>query len=115
MADVTIVGGGTAGLFLARELKTKGISSVVYEEHKELGKPIHDTGILSKNLDEFIDFHKKITLNKVKGARFYSPSGKVVELTRKEDEAYILDRDKLEKELAKGIDVELGKRVENLN
>lgn len=115
MTDVTIIGGGTAGLFLAQELKGKGISSVVYEEHKELGKPVHDTGILSKNLDEYIDVHKKITLNKVRGARLHSPTGKVVELSRTEDQAYILDRDKLEKQLAKGIDVRMGERISKLN
>jgi len=115
MVEVTIIGGGTAGLFLARELKAKNIPSVVYEEHRELGKPVHDTGILSRNLDEFIDFGKKISLNKVKGARLFSPGGKVFELTRKEDEAYILERDKLEKELAKGIDVRLGEKVEKIN
>lgn len=115
MADVTIVGGGTAGLFLAQELKKSGISSIVYEEHKELGKPIHDTGIISKNLADFFKDCKKISLNQVKGARLYSPGGEVVELTRKQDEAYILDRDKLEKELAKGIDVELGKKIEKIS
>ncbi|HIK02812.1 TPA: NAD(P)/FAD-dependent oxidoreductase [archaeon] len=113
--DVTIVGGGTAGLFLAKELKEKGISSIVYEEHKELGKPVHDTGIFSKNLLEFIPDLKKIALNTVKGARLISPNGTVVELAREENEAFILDRDKLEKNLAKGLNVEIGKKVQDLN
>ncbi len=78
MAYVTIIGGGTAGLFLARELKEKNISSVVYEEHKELGKPVHDSGIFSKNLEEFVPDLKKMALNRVKGAKFISPSGKIV-------------------------------------
>ena len=115
MAGVSIVGGGTAGLFLARELKEKGIASIVYEEHRELGKPVHDTGIFSKNLLEFVPGLKKIALNTVKGAKLFSPGGKVVELARRENEAYVLDRDKLEKTLAKGLNVETGKKVEKLD
>lgn len=115
MVDVAVVGGGTAGLFLAKELKDKGISSIVYEEHKELGKPVHDTGIFSKNLTEFVPGLKKIALNTVKGAKLYSPNGKAVELAREENEAYILERDKLEKMLSKGVDVKLGKKIESLN
>ncbi len=112
---VSIVGGGTAGLFLSRELKERGISSVVYEEHKELGKPVHDTGIFSKNLLEFIPDLKKIALNTVKGARLISPNGTAIELAREENEAYILDRDKLEKNLAKGLNVEIEKKIQDLN
>ena len=111
MENVTIIGGGTAGLFLARELKKRKISSVIYEEHKELGEPVHDTGIFSKNMLEFVPDLEKMALNTVKGAKLFSPGGKVVELARAEDEAYILDRHKLEKNLAKGLDVEVGKRI----
>ena len=115
MGDVTIVGGGTAGLFLAKLLKEKGIENIVYEEHKELGKPVHDTGIFSKNLLEFVPELKKISLNTVKGAKLVSPNGTAVELAREENEAFILERDKLEKMLSKGLNVETGKKVSDLN
>ncbi len=115
MESVTIIGGGTAGLFLARELKEKGIESIVYEEHKELGKPVHDSGIFSKNLLEFVPELEKISLNTVKGARLYSPGNKVVELERGGNEAYILERHLLEETLSKGLNIEIGKKVEKID
>jgi len=113
MADVTIIGAGPAGLYLAKQLA--GLEVEILEEHSEIGKPVQCTGLISKNIDELLEVPEECMLNKVKGARLYSPSGKVVELKRKEDQAYVVDRAIFDKKLAEGLDITFSSRVSSLD
>ncbi len=46
MYDIIVVGAGPAGLLTSYYLAKQGFKTVVYEEHKEIGKPVHCAGIL---------------------------------------------------------------------
>ena len=111
--DVVIVGAGPVGCYLGKQLR--GLDVKIFEEHPEVGKPVSCTGLISSNIDDIFEVPKNSILNTVKGAKLFSPSGTVVELSRKEDQAYIVDRSIFDRELAKGLDVGLGQRVESLD
>jgi len=113
MRDVSIVGGGPVGLFLAKELQDLDVR--VYEEHQSIGEPVQCSGLVSRNIDELIDVPKECILNTVKGARLVSPSGKSFEVSRGREEAYVIDRTVFDKKLAEGVDAETNKRVNDLD
>jgi len=110
--DCTIIGAGPVGLFLAKELK--GLDVQIIEEHNEIGRPVQCTGLISKNIDTLYKPPQECVLNEVKGARIYSPSGKVFEISR-EKEAYVIDRSLFDKSLAQDLEIKTGKRVEQLD
>jgi geranylgeranyl reductase family protein len=114
-SQVTIVGGGPAGLHLSRKLKDKGIDSTVYESSPDIGRPVQCSGVFSNNFAELLDMPKKVILNQVKGAKLYSPSKKVVEVSREEKQADIVDRGEYDRHLAKGLDVKEGEHVNSLD
>ncbi len=115
-----VVGGGPAGLLSAKEASSKGEKVVVYEEHKEVGKPVQCAGLVSRSgLDELGVDYADVVLNEIRGARAYSPSGKVVEFKKKRGYALVIDREKLDKEIAReaessGVKLELGKRITSI-
>lgn len=111
--DVAIVGAGPIGCYLGQQLR--GLDVKIFEEHTEIGKPISCTGLISSNVDEILEVPKKSVLNKVKGAKLFSPGNAMVELSRGEDQAYVVDRSVFDREIAKGADIELGHRVSSLD
>ncbi|MCD6278805.1 MAG: NAD(P)/FAD-dependent oxidoreductase [Desulfurococcales archaeon] len=48
MASISIVGGGVAGLLVARELAKHGYNVELFEEHRAFGVPRHCTGLVSE-------------------------------------------------------------------
>jgi len=102
MFSVCIVGGGPAGLKTAIDCQARGWETVVLEEHPEIGKPVNCTGIISKSgVEEYGISLDDILVNPIKGANIFSPSGEKLELRRKLDVAYVIDRAGLDKQLAK--------------
>ncbi|MCD6522808.1 MAG: NAD(P)/FAD-dependent oxidoreductase [Candidatus Diapherotrites archaeon] len=113
---ITVVGGGPAGLLCAKEIAHHGKKVRVFEEHKEIGKPVQCAGLVSKKgLDNLnVDYGDSV-LNKVRGAFLYAPDGTSIEVKRNETQAYVIDRglfDKIIAEEAKseGAEIVLGRR-----
>lgn len=101
MNSVLVVGAGPSGLTVAKECQKRGLKTIVIEEHAEIGKPVNCTGILSVDgIKETGLKVESITLNKVKGARIFSPQNEEIVVKRSEPVAYILERDKLDRLLA---------------
>ena len=102
-SDIVIVGGGPAGLIAGREASKKGAEVIIVEEHEEIGVPNHCAGLLSlKGIDEIgTPVYGKFIQNKIRGARFFSPSGLSFTVERKEDVACVVDRTLFDKYLAK--------------
>ena len=74
------------------------------------------TGLISTNVDKLYKPPAECILNKVRGARIYSPSKKELFLSRPEYQAYVIDRSIFDKSLTEGLEdkIETGKKVEHL-
>ncbi len=77
--DLTIVGGGYAGLSCARVAAGLGLSTVVVDRKKELGEKIRTTGILVGEAEQEIDLPDRLK-KKIPGVRLYAPNGKAMDL-----------------------------------
>ncbi len=118
-ADVLIVGGGPAGLYAAERLARAGHAVLVAEEHDEIGRPVHCTGILAAESFGEFDLPRDIALNELRRARFVSPSGLVVDYHAPRPMATVIDRAAFDCALADraraaGVDLRTGARVSNL-
>lgn len=100
--DVIVVGGGVCGSLSAMTAAKLGAEVIVCEEHKEIGVPEHCAGHISvsglKRLE--LSLPKKIVENEIKGAVFYSPSGKEFTVRCASPVTYVVNRQLLDKHLA---------------
>lgn len=118
MFDVTIVGAGPCGSFIAFKLASQGFKVALCEEHNEVGKPTHCAGHVS--IDGFkrigINLPRSIIQNEIYGAIIYSPKGKEFLIKRKEPVSMVIDRASFDKYLSvlaidKGAQLLLNTRV----
>ena len=77
MYQVVIVGAGPVGGRLATELSSRGISTLMLEEHAEIGRPFQCAGLVNPPAMEMVQLHDTILQN-VDGAKIHSPSGIMV-------------------------------------
>ncbi len=99
--DVVIVGGGTAGLFLARELGRKKRKTLVIDRKDDLLKSSFKTLGSFINLEEF-DLTENVVAQKLQGGVLYSKSFR----RAVEGSVYILDKSKVHQELLEGVNSE---------
>ncbi|HEY50937.1 MAG TPA: NAD(P)/FAD-dependent oxidoreductase [Dehalococcoidia bacterium] len=92
MIDVIVVGGGPAGSRTAYMLARLGWGVTVLEKEGAVGNKSCCTGIIGQECVRSFDIDESVILRKVKGARLFSPTGKMLYITRDEDQASILDR-----------------------
>jgi digeranylgeranylglycerophospholipid reductase len=97
---ISIIGAGPAGSYLAYLLASQGRDVHVYEEHSEIGRPVHCTGIVTSKFADIIEPDESFVANTIDKARLFSPDGHFIELQLGKN--YVLDRAKLDLELAKG-------------
>jgi len=98
---ISIIGGGPIGAYTAYLLAKSGRKVRIFEEHKVVGRPVQCAGIVSKNLFKVLDLDEKFVVNKVRGAKIYSPNNDFFEVKGKGVEGFILDREKFDKYLIK--------------
>jgi len=114
--DVLVVGGGPAGLFAAECLASRGISTLVCEEHPRIGSPVHCTGILASESFDALGLPRDATLNALTTAQFVSPSGLRIPYSPPAAMATVIDRAAFDQALARravaaGAELRLGTRV----
>src|SRR3989344_3186289 len=63
---ISIIGSGPAGSYLASLLKDE---TTIFEEHKEAGKPVQCTGILTNEIHDLIKLDKKVIDNEISHIR----------------------------------------------
>jgi geranylgeranyl reductase family protein len=97
--DIVIVGVGPAGCKVGELTAKNGLKVLILEEHPEIGVPMHCSGLVSHRIFELSKVSRKIIVNKVRKARFYS-SNNYIELKSKKN-VYVIDRGKFDKELAR--------------
>jgi geranylgeranyl reductase family protein len=115
MYDVIVVGAGPAGLYSTRLIE-KEFRVLVIEEDKEIGKPVQCSGLISRNLDRFIEIDHDFVENDIKGAMIHSGKNKIM-MEKPGNVAMVIDRGKLDSFLAKGLESEimLGSRVGSID
>jgi geranylgeranyl reductase family protein len=94
--DAIVVGGGPVGSYIARGLAYRGHRVGVLEKSSVWNKRVCCTGIISKKCYQFFLNDKDIVLQNGRSAKVYSPSGKLLHLNHKEDQAYIINRTALD-------------------
>ena len=110
--EIVIVGAGPIGCYTAQLLKKCGISSFrIIEEHGEVGRPVRCAGIVGKPVfeDSLIPLSRSSILNQINGALFFyrGDSFKI----KRSGVALVIDREKFDKELSQGLEVECGRRL----
>ncbi|MBU2476504.1 NAD(P)/FAD-dependent oxidoreductase [Candidatus Micrarchaeota archaeon] len=99
---ITVIGAGPIGLRAATGLKNEGWDVTVLEEHSEIGVPENCSGLLSVNglQKNKIDV-SEVTVNKIFGAKIFSPEKTFLKIERKEPVALVVERAGLDKKLEK--------------
>ncbi len=99
-SDVVIVGGGPAGLFAGMGLARAGYQVDLFEEHRDVGMPVHCTGVLAREAFDTFGLAPASVLNELTTVRFVAPSGETVEYSTPTVEAVVIDRVQFDRQLA---------------
>ncbi len=104
MFDLIIVGGGPIGLYTAKLCEDMGYRVLVIEEHEEIGRPLHCSGLISKNIERFFPDIKEwdAVENEVNSAVIHSPKSEFV-LRKRGTAAYVIDRERFDRRLGEMI------------
>lgn len=97
MHDVIVIGAGPSGSYLGHLLSQKGFSVKILEEHKEVGRPVECTGLVSERV--FRMANSKSTVNTVSGANVFFPNGKSIHIAKGE-KTIVMDRDRFDKDVS---------------
>lgn len=92
MLDVAIIGGGPGGMSAARSLAAGGWRVAVFEEHSQVGTPVHCTGVLAADAIADLRLPAEAVLNPLATVRFVAPAGHSFEYTTTTTEAVVIDR-----------------------
>jgi geranylgeranyl reductase family protein len=113
--EIVIVGAGPIGCYTAQLLKSYGFSARIIEEHKEVGKPIRCAGLVGKQVFEktLLPLSESSIINRIDGASFFYGNDNFQ--INREGVAYVIDRERFDKNLSEGLDVECGKRIVGIN
>jgi digeranylgeranylglycerophospholipid reductase len=99
--EVTIIGGGPSGLYLASLLAKKGIEITVIEQHKTIGKPVQCAGLVTPRVFEQFNISSKgIIQNSISTANIHSPTDNVLTIGGNKIHAYSIDRAKFDQNLS---------------
>ena len=103
--NIIIIGAGPTGCYTAQLLRKEGLNPLLIEEHKELGRPIHCAGLVGRKVfDELkLPFSKECVLNTINGAVIHLGAD-AIRINRKKV-AYVIDREKFDKELGENLDI----------
>jgi len=95
---IAIIGAGPVGCFAAYKLATKGYNVEVFEEHREIGKPVHCTGLLTSYVKKIIDI-ESVVVNTISKAKLYAPNGHFIDIELQKPNI-VVDREKFDKHIA---------------
>jgi len=76
----------------ARSLAAGGWSVTVFEEHPQVGQPVHCTGVLAADVIAGLNLPSEAILNALSTVRFVAPAGHSFEYSTAATEAVVIDR-----------------------
>jgi len=99
---VMVIGAGPCGSFAALTMARKHVPVTVLEEHGQIGIPSHCAGHVGiKGLTRLgLEIPDNLVQNRIRGARFYSPSCRELVLDHGSPVTYVLDRPEFDMWLA---------------
>ena len=109
--DIVIVGAGPVGCYTAQLLKNDGIKARIIEEDRTIGRPIRCAGLVGRQVfeDILLPLNRNSIINRIDGATFFYEND-YFQINR-EEVAYVIDRERFDKNLGEGLKVECGKKV----
>lgn len=105
---IAIIGAGPAGNYTAWLLAKAGYDVTIYEEHPEPGLPIQCTGILTSDLQQYLELNEEYIINRMNSVQAFAPNGKMFEAKCND---IIVCRHKFDKYLLKKA-IEAGAKLE---
>lgn len=120
MRDAVIIGAGPAGLTTAAKLAAAGHDVLVLEEHEEIGRPVHCTGVLGLEAFDELDLPRQSILAVTGAASFRYGHGAPVCVETEHIKAVVVDRDTFDGALAvrareRGAEIRTAARVDRLS
>ncbi|HET7034050.1 MAG TPA: NAD(P)/FAD-dependent oxidoreductase [Thermomicrobiaceae bacterium] len=97
---VAVVGGGPAGLAVARELSTAGVPVLVLERDRVVGRPVQCSGLVTERTLRLAGLDEGMAWNAIRGAIVHSPRGATYEIGGDRAHAYVMDRSAFDRRLA---------------
>ena len=91
---IGVIGGGPVGGYLASKLNG---DVCIYEEHIDIGEPVQCTGVVTKEIFNYVKFRKEFVVNRIKRVRLHS-SNEEFEFKLKNCD-YVIDRVKFDRSL----------------
>jgi geranylgeranyl reductase family protein len=113
--EIVIVGAGPAGCYTAQLLKKYGFKTRIIEEHREVGKPVSCAGLVGRQVFEntLLPLSESSIINQINGALVcYRDDNFQI---NREGVAHVIDREKFDKNLSQGLEVECGKKLIEIN
>jgi len=113
--EIVIVGAGPVGCYTAQLLKKYGFKIRIIEEHREVGKPVRCAGLVGRQVFEntLLPLSESSIINQINGALVcYRDDNFQI---KREGVAYVIDREKFDKNLSQGLEVEYGKELIEIN
>jgi len=98
--DILVVGAGPSGSTAARTTASRGLRTILLEEHPEVGCPTHCTGKLSIHAFERFALPDALIQTALRAAALHAPDGTVARVRRPAVDSYVVDRDPFDRFLA---------------
>ncbi|WP_019176114.1 geranylgeranyl reductase family protein [Methanomassiliicoccus luminyensis] len=87
--ELVVVGGGPVGSTVAAQ--TASFSTLVVEEHPEVGTPVQCTGLVHPRVVEMAGGESSV-INAISGFKLFFPGGRVLDVMSNEVKAMVIDR-----------------------
>jgi len=102
-AEVVIIGGGPVGSTFAAQ--TASLTTVVVEEHEQIGAHVQCTGLVHPRVVEMAQAQSSV-LNNISGFRLTFPGGRTMEVRSNETKAVVIDRGKFDRHCCERAELE---------
>ena len=108
-----MAGAGPAGSYASYRLASMGYSVLNLEEHREIGRPVECTGVVTSRVFGYVK--SSAVANRVRGANVFFPGNREMHIEKSEETTIIyrdsFDRDVSAMAIAAGADVRLDSRI----